>query len=121
MRITKATVVALALLAFSLVAVVASSGTASRLASAQTAASVRIRDFKFEPRELTVKAGTTVTWTNEEGSHTVTSDEGAFASPTLTAGKTYARKFTRPGTYRYHCSFHGSAGGGMSGTVVVTR
>ncbi len=121
MRITKATVMAAALLACALVASTAPAGTASRIVSAQPAAGVRIRNFEFEPRELTVKAGTTVTWTNEEGSHTVTSDTGAFASPTLLAGKTYSRRFTRPGTYAYHCSFHGGAGSGMSGTIVVTR
>ena len=82
---------------------------------------MRIRNFQFEPREVRVKAGATITWTNDEGGHTVVADNNSFSSPTLTAGKSYGRRFTRPGTYPYHCSFHGSPGGEMSGTVVVTR
>lgn len=106
--------VALFVLACVLVASVAAQGGRT--------ASVRIKDFQFEPKQITVKAGTTVKWTNDEGSHTVTADNDSFSSPTLTAGKTYSRRFTKPGTYAYHCSFHGSAGGGdMSGTVVVTK
>src|SRR2546430_17323745 len=87
------------------------------------AVGVSIKDFEFQPRELTVKAGATVTWTNDGGSsHTITADDGSFESPTLGAGKTYSRKFTKPGTYPYYCAFHGGKGGeGMSGTVVVTR
>ena len=39
-----------------------------------------------------------------------------------TAGKSFSHKFTKAGTYRYYCSFHGSEGGGdMSGTITVTR
>src|SRR5437763_14571890 len=94
-----------------------------RVASEGAAAGVSIKDFEFQPRQLTVKAGATVTWTNEGGSsHTVTADDGSFESPTLGAGKTFSRKFTKPGTYPSYCAFHGGKGGeGMSGTVVVTR
>jgi plastocyanin len=98
--------------------------TAATASVAVAAASgVTIKDFEFQPRELTVKAGATVTWTNQgDNSHTVTADDGSFESPTLAAGKTYVHRFTRPGTYHYHCAFHGGKGGeGMSGTVVVTR
>jgi plastocyanin len=86
------------------------------------AATVQISNFQFAPKVLTVKAGTTVTWTNNEGIHTVTADNGAFISDNLTAGQSFSFKFTKPGTYRYHCSFHGSTGGGdMSGMVRVRR
>ena len=87
------------------------------------AASVRIADSEFRPQQITVKAGATVTWKNDgKMAHTVTADDGSFESPTLGAGKTFSRRFTKPGTYRYHCAFHGGKGGeGMSGTVVVTR
>jgi plastocyanin len=96
---------------------------APRRASAEdAAASVAIKDSEFQPKEIKVRAGTTVTWTNNDGSsHTVTADDGSFESPTLAKGKTFSRKFDKPGTYPYYCSFHGGAGGdGMSGTVVVT-
>ncbi|HYN85122.1 MAG TPA: plastocyanin/azurin family copper-binding protein [Pyrinomonadaceae bacterium] len=121
MRAAKAAFAALALLGVATAAGLVPAGTAARSASAQPSAEVRVRDFEFVPRELTVKAGTAVTWTNDGGSHTVTSDAGAFSSPTLTRGKTFSHRFTRPGAYRYHCAFHGGAGSGMSGTVVVTR
>ncbi len=90
-------------------------------ASAQKGADVRIKNFEFEPRETSIKVGATVTWRNDEGSHVVTADDNSFSSPTLAAGKTYSRRFTKPGTYSYHCSFHGGPGNGMSGTIVVTR
>jgi len=112
-------IIALALLLFGLVA----AKPAARRASAEgSAASVAIKDFEFQPKELKVKAGTTVTWTNDGGSsHTVTADDGSFESPTLAKGKTYSRNFDKPGTYPYYCALHGGAGGdGMSGTIVVT-
>ena len=115
----KIAIVALVALAFGL----AAARAAQPRGDEGAAAGVSIKDFEFQPRELTVKAGANVTWTNEGGSsHTVTADDGSFESPTLGAGKTFSRRFTKPGTYRYHCAFHGGKGGeGMSGTVVVTR
>lgn len=86
------------------------------------AASVEIKDFEFQPQQITVKAGTTVTWKNDgKTGHTVTADDGSFESPTIGAGKTFSQKFTLAGTYRYYCAFHGGKDGdGMSGTVEVT-
>ena len=84
------------------------------------AAGVSIKNFEFQPKTLTVKPGTIVTWTNDAGAHTVTADKGSFSSPTLSAGETFSHRFTRKGTYRYYCSFHGGAGGhDMAGTVIV--
>jgi plastocyanin len=83
-------------------------------------ANVRVKNLEFQPKTITVKPGTTVIWTNDEGSHTINADNGSFSSPTLTAGQTFSRKFARKGTYRYYCSFHGGAGGhDMAGTVIV--
>ncbi len=83
---------------------------------------VAINDFNFAPKAITVKVGTTVTWDNRQGTHTVNADNGSFESPTLTAGKKFSYKFTKPGTYRYYCSFHGGRGGSeMSGVVKVTK
>lgn len=85
-------------------------------------ATVTVSNVKFEPRTLTVKAGTTVTWTNKEGTHTVNADDGSFTSDTLTAGQTYSHTFDKPGRYPYYCSFHGSKGGhDMAGVIVVTK
>lgn len=82
---------------------------------------VTIANFSFGPGTLTVKAGTTVTWRNtEDAPHTVTADDGSFGSNTLGQGDSFSFTFDTPGTYDYHCQFHGGAGHtGMSGTIVV--
>jgi plastocyanin len=81
-----------------------------------------VKTYKFAPAVIEVKAGTTVTWTNKEGTHTVTADDGSWESPTLNRGQSFSRKFGKPGTYRYYCSFHGSKGGhDMAGVVRVVR
>ncbi len=84
-------------------------------------ATVTIANFSFGPGTLTVKAGTTVTWRNtEDAPHTVTADDGSFGSNTLGQGDSFSFTFDTPGTYDYHCQFHGGAGHtGMSGTIVV--
>jgi plastocyanin len=111
-------IVALIALVFGLVAV---SG-APRRRDGDASANVSMKGFEFQPKQITVKAGTTVTWKNDESaSHTVTADDESFESPTLAAGKTYVHKFDKSGTYKYYCAFHGGKDGeGMSGTVVVT-
>jgi amicyanin len=80
---------------------------------------IAINNFAFSPATLTVKAGTTVTWTNEDSvPHTVVSDAGSavvFTSPALATGSSFPFTFTQAGTYTYHCSIHPS----MKGTVVV--
>ncbi len=69
--------------------------------------SVAIHNFAFGPQGVTVKAGTTVHWTNNDTEpHTVTSDTGAFNSPVLQPGASYSFTFTKPGTYSYHCTIH---------------
>ena len=84
-----------------------------------TGPNVAIQDFSFSPAALTIKAGTTVTWTNSGPSaHTATSDTGVWDSGTLGApsgsggygggspGGTYSLTFNTPGTYSYHCKIH---------------
>ena len=72
--------------------------------------------FAFVPATLTVRAGTTVTWTNDdEEPHTVTSGKGPLRSPAMDAGAAYKYKFTRPGRYAYICTIHPF----MRATVVV--
>lgn len=82
---------------------------------------VAIRNFAFEPKSVTVKVGTTVTWTNNDNvSHDVVSDAGMTDGPSsdlLEKGKTYSFKFTKAGTYTYHCTPHPY----MKGTVIVTE
>jgi len=81
---------------------------------AQTANSVAIENFAFSPATITVKAGTTVTWTNRDSAaHTVKSD--SFTSPSLNQGETYSYTFNDTGSFAYTCGVHPA----MKGTVVV--
>lgn len=77
--------------------------------------SVSIANFAFSPKSLTVKVGTTVTWTNNDSvTHTVTANGGAF-NHTLNPGNPFSFTFTKAGTYSYHCSIHPY----MTATIVV--
>ncbi len=81
---------------------------------------VRIRNFAFEPAELTVAAGTEVIWVNCEGAggpaHTSTSDDGTWDSGLLSPDEgQYRRTFGDPGRFDYHCTPHPF----MQGAVVV--
>ena len=90
--------------------------TAPTRVAAAPSPSIQIGDFKFTPPILTVRMGTTVTWTNrDEETHTVTSATGAFGSTGLSHDETFAQTFTRPGTYQYFCALHPH----MKATVVV--
>jgi len=81
---------------------------------------VKISNFKFEPQEVTVTAGTTVEWVDETGRHTVEADDGSFKSDTMTAGGHFEHKFDTAGAYPYYCSFHGEKHGvDMAGTITV--
>jgi plastocyanin len=80
---------------------------------------VTIDNFSFSPAAITVKAGTTVTWTNrDEEPHSVVSSEEPMRSPTLAGNaNTFSHTFARPGTYHYNCGIHPF----MQGTVEVTQ
>jgi len=77
--------------------------------------------FQFIPSQLTIPAGTTVIWVNDEqAKHTVSADDGSFDSSDQELGVRYTDTFAEPGTYRYFCRYHGDVGGvGMAGTIVV--
>jgi len=77
---------------------------------------VEIDQFAFLPQRITVKAGTTVTWINEDDApHTVASSSKLFKSKALDTRDKYSFTFTAPGTYAYFCSLHPH----MTGAVVV--
>lgn len=76
---------------------------------------VDIRDYGYHPQDITVPAGTTVTWVQDDSTiHTVT-DAGSFDSGTLSKGQRYSHTFRTPGTYAYVCTIHPA----MRGTVTV--
>jgi plastocyanin len=67
---------------------------------------VHIDNFVFEPAELKIKLGTTVTWTNRDDiPHTVVS-AGKFRSKTLDTDDKFSFTFTNAGDYKYFCSLH---------------
>jgi plastocyanin len=104
---------------------------------------ISMTDYAFSPAAPTIKAGTIVKWVNNGNtSHTATSDggvaptfdSGTLAAPgtttdpyggtTTTPGGAFQVTFSTPGTYTYHCTFHGVPGsipGTMKGTITVTQ
>ncbi|MCU1448635.1 MAG: blue (type 1) copper domain protein, partial [Acidimicrobiales bacterium] len=77
--------------------------------------SVSIQNFSFQPSNVNVSVGDTVTWTQKDAGtqHTVTSDSGAFGSANLATGQTFAHTFNQAGMFAYHCNIHRS----MTATV----
>lgn len=79
-------------------------------------ASVSIANFTFKSQVVTVKPGTTVTWTNADDiPHTVTSTTGLFKSKVLDSGDKFSFTFAKAGQFGYFCSLHPH----MTGTVIV--
>jgi plastocyanin len=77
---------------------------------------VLIAGMSFSPGSLTVKAGTTVTWTNNDNTlHTVTADDASFSSGDMNKGSTFSHTFSTAGTYAYHCNYHAA----MKASVVA--
>jgi len=80
---------------------------------------VTIQNFAFSPSNITVKKGTTVTWTNQDSiAHTVTESDGSTGpnSGNLENGESYSFIYNQTGTFTYHCAIHPD----MVGTVKVT-
>jgi plastocyanin len=85
-------------------------------AAAQSVA-VEIKNFAYNPPEITVPVGGSVTWTNDDSTpHTATGqDRTVLQSGTLASGESFTQKFDTAGTYEYFCEFHAN----MKGTIVV--
>ena len=74
-----------------------------------------IKDFSFNPPELTVSAGTNITWVNnDQVTHDITIDNGLFDHD-LNPSESFSFEFNEPGEYTYHCDIHPS----MKGKVIV--
>jgi len=86
------------------------------LADTPEPANIVVKDFMFMPTQLTVKAGSTVTWTNKDNEpHTVISDTGLFKSGGMDTDESFKFRFEQPGTYHFTCSIHPR----MVGTIIV--
>ena len=119
----------IALLCLSIAALAACAAPSAT--ATQRSATVQISSFRFQPDELTVAAGTTVTWTNDDAIlHTVTSGtsvkkddfgnyaitpDGRIDGTLADKGQTFSFTFTTPGDYAYFCSRHNN----MTARVVV--
>ena len=90
--------------------------TMTKAAPAPAAASVQIANFTFKQPVVTVKVGTTVTWTNADDiPHTVVANDGTFRSKVLDTGDRFSFTFAKPGKFGYFCSLHPH----MTATVIV--
>lgn len=92
--------------------------------AAQSASShvVNIREFAYDPQELAISAGDTVTWTNRDTDqstgghgHTATADNGEWNTGSLRQNESKALTFNSTGTWTYSCLVHP----GMKGTLRV--
>ena len=86
------------------------------VAAAASPATVEIDNFAFAPAALTVTAGTTVTWKNDDDSpHRIGDKNGTFTSAALDTDDTFSHTFAAPGEYPYICTIHPY----MIGKIVV--
>ena len=100
-------------------------GAADSPAAAASAAPVIVhtKDFAYKPLEVTIPAGTTVTFINDDDpAHTVTSvtngddKKPLFDSGNMDKGQKWSYTFKKPGTYQYVCAYHAF----MKAKIVVT-
>ena len=101
------------------VALTAGGGASEEQAAAPAAGgdTVTIKGFRYMPKDLTVKAGTSVTFVNDDtAAHTASANEsGAFDTGGIDRGAKKSVTFDKPGTYAYICEFHPI----MKGTLTV--
>jgi plastocyanin len=106
-----------AILRTAVLAVVCIAGAAAATpALLPSAATVKIKDFAYQPAVLVVHAGDRVTFVNDDDeAHTVTADDKSFDSEGLDSMQTWQHVFAKTGTYHYFCELHPY----MKGTVIV--
>src|SRR5579864_4019021 len=91
-------------------------------ATAATAAArpiqIQMKNFAFDPPVITIKAGQTLSWTNDDVvPHTATANGKTWDSGQMAPGRSYTVRVTKPGKYEYTCSNHPF----MHAKVVVTN
>ncbi len=80
-----------------------------------TTHTVRITNFTFEPANLTINAGDSVTFINEDSApHTATADNGAFDTGTLQRGQSATLTFNGAASFPYFCAIHPSMRGSLT-------
>ncbi len=105
-------------LVVSLQGAVGASARAGRTKAAAPARSdvvkVKVRDFYFSPKKVTIEKGDKVRWNSSGMVHTVTANDGSFDSGNLASGQKFTFKFRDTGVFKYTCEIHG-----FKGKVVV--
>jgi plastocyanin len=78
-----------------------------------------MQNIAFDPKDVTVKVGQKVTWTNDDSvDHNVTSQSGeSIKSDNFGKGATFSFTPTKAGTIKYVCTIHP----GMTATLTVTK
>ena len=78
---------------------------------------IHIENFTFNPPELTVKPGTTVTWINADDiPHSVVEEKAKFRSHVLDSDERFSTTFADAGELSYFCGLHPH----MRGKIIVT-
>jgi amicyanin len=94
------------------------SAARARLEQTANANEVKIDNFSFSPKSLTIPVGTAVTWTNRDDiPHNIVSTEKKFSSPVLDTDQAFSFNFKEPGSYPYFCKIHPM----MTGRIVVEK
>ena len=95
----------------------APTSTTTQAPTGEQGSKIVIKSFSFNPQQLQVKVGDTVTISNDDtATHTWTADDGSFDAGELAPGATKTQIFSKTGTVKYHCKIHSS----MQGEVVVS-
>jgi plastocyanin len=92
-----------------------SNASAGEVAQASAGKTVSIVNFAFRPGTLTVASGTSVTFSNTSSAPHTATRAGSFDTGRISPGKSKSVKFSRKGTFAYHCMIHPS----MHGKIVV--
>ena len=97
-----------------------SSGSAPSTSAASSSGggvAIKMQNIQFAPKDVTVKVGQKVTWTNDDSTdHNVTAESGAdFKSKDFGNGETFSFTPDKAGTIKYECTLHP----GMTATLTV--
>ena len=94
-----------------------STPAASSSSSSGGGVAIKMQNIAFDPKDVTVKVGQKVTWTNDDSTdHNVTADSGAdFKSKDFGNGATFEFTPDKAGTIKYECTLHP----GMTATITV--
>ena len=93
----------------------ATDATEATAAAAGSDGGLTIQGFAFNPQELTAPAGTIEITNQDDATHTVTADEGAF-DVSIGGGGGGTITVDTAGSYPFHCNIHSS----MTGTLIIT-